>query len=151
MCSGYGGGNVMITVWSDGLMMRHKKLVVVGSTATVNIFVASLTKHCRIFEPIKYGPCHSHEYCTHLGIMPTVPNACSILGTLSGPAPPRVGMPPRPPARGMPPLPLGTPEVFVAGAGVCGFWNLDDILLLGGLSTKDVSVVRNVASMSSGP
>ena len=51
----------------------------------------------------------------------------------------------------MPPLPLGTPDVFVAGAGVCGFWNLDDILLLGGLSTKDVSVVRNVASISSGP
>lgn len=67
-------------------------------------------------------------------------------------APPRVGIPPRPPpARGMPPLPLGTPDVFAAGAGVCGFWNLDDILLLGGLSTKDVSVVRNVASMSSGP
>jgi len=65
--------------------------------------------------------------------------------------PPRVGIPPRPPALGMPPLPLGTPDVFVAGAGVCGVWNLDDILLLGGLSTNEVSVVRNVASMSSGP
>jgi hypothetical protein len=66
-------------------------------------------------------------------------------------APPRVGIPPRPPARGIPPLPLGTPDVFAAGAGVCGFWNLEAILLLGGLSTKEVSVVKNVASMSSGP
>ena len=66
-------------------------------------------------------------------------------------APPRVGIPPRPPARGIPPLPLGTPLVLVAGAGVCGFWNLEWILLLGGLSTNEVSVVRNVASISSGP
>jgi hypothetical protein len=65
--------------------------------------------------------------------------------------PPRTGIPPRPPARGIPPLPLGTPVVFDAGTGVCGVWNLEAILLLGGLSTKDVSVVRNVASMSSGP
>lgn len=46
--------------------------------------------------------------------------------------PPRVGMPPRPPARGIPPLPLGKPDVLEAGAGVCGGWNLDEILLLGG-------------------
>jgi hypothetical protein len=51
----------------------------------------------------------------------------------------------------MPPLPLPIPEVLDAGAGVCGFWNLDEILLLGGFSTNDVSVVRKVASMSSGP
>jgi hypothetical protein len=65
--------------------------------------------------------------------------------------PPRVGIPPPLPARGMPPLPRPIPEVLDAGAGVCGFWNLDEILLLGGFSTKDVSVVRKVASISSGP
>jgi hypothetical protein len=67
-------------------------------------------------------------------------------------APPRVGMPPPLPARGMPPLPLPVPVVVLdAGAGVWGVWNLEDTLLLGGFSTKDVSVVRKVASMSSGP
>lgn len=64
-------------------------------------------------------------------------------------APPRVGIPRPPPARGIPPLPLGAPAVFDAGAGVWGVWNLDEILLLGGFSTKDVSVVRKVASISS--
>jgi hypothetical protein len=66
-------------------------------------------------------------------------------------APPRVGIPPPLPTRGIPPLPLGAPVVLDAGAGVWGVWNLDEILLLGGFSTKDVSVVRKVASMSSGP
>jgi hypothetical protein len=66
-------------------------------------------------------------------------------------APPRVGIPPPLPARGMPPLPLPVPIVLGAGAGVWGVWNLEDTLLLGGFSTKDVSVVRNVASRSSGP
>jgi hypothetical protein len=66
-------------------------------------------------------------------------------------APPRVGMPPPLPARGIPPLPLPIPDVFDAGAGVVGVWNFEDTLLLGGFSTKDVSVVRKVASMSSGP
>jgi hypothetical protein len=51
----------------------------------------------------------------------------------------------------MPPLPLGTPVVLDAGAGVCGLWYFEAILLLGGFSTKDVSVVRKVASISSGP
>ena len=52
-----------------------------------------------------------------------------------------LGIPPPLPALGIPP-PLATLE----GAGVS---NLDpDFLLLGGCSTKDVSVVRKVASIS---
>lgn len=78
------------------------------------------------------------------------------------PAPRAMPLPPLPPLvvpRGIPPplapalgMPLPLPAVFDTGAGVAGVWNLDDILLLGGLSTKEVSVVRKVASMSpSGP
>ena len=66
-------------------------------------------------------------------------------------APPRIGIPPLPRAVGMP-LPLPTPPVvFCAGAGLAAFLNLLAALELGGLSTKDVSVVRNVASTSSTP
>lgn len=65
-------------------------------------------------------------------------------------APPLVGIPPPlPPARGIPPLPLVAAAAFFSpGPGVTGFWNLFATLLLGGLSTKEVSVVRNVASTS---
>lgn len=65
--------------------------------------------------------------------------------------PPRVGIPPLPRAVGMP-LPLPAPRgVFGAGAGLAMFLNLLAALELGGLSTKDVSVVRKVASTSSTP
>jgi len=66
-------------------------------------------------------------------------------------APPRVRIPPLLPARGIPPLPLAAPADLEAAVGVEGVRNLEAALLLGGLSTNDVSVVRNVASRSSGP
>lgn len=65
--------------------------------------------------------------------------------------PPRVGIPPLPRAVGMP-LPLPAPRgVLGAGAGLAAFLNLFAAFELGGLSTKDVSVVRKVASTSSTP
>jgi hypothetical protein len=83
--------------------------------------------------------------------LPAAPLAIPLPPLVPLVAPPRVGIPPLPPALGMPPLPLPVPAVFDAAVGVCGVWYFEDILLLGGLSTNDVSVVRNVASMSSGP
>lgn len=68
--------------------------------------------------------------------------------------PPRVGIPPLPRAVGIPlPLPAAAGVVFlgVRGAGLWAFLNLVAAFELGGLSTNDVSVVRNVASTSSMP
>jgi hypothetical protein len=82
---------------------------------------------------------------------PDAPRAIPLPPLAPLAAPPRVGMPPPLPARGMPPRPRPMLDVLGAGAGVWGVWNLEAILLLGGFSTKDVSVVRKVASMSSAP
>lgn len=83
--------------------------------------------------------------------LPAAPLAMPLPPLVPRVVPPRVGIPPPLPARGMPPLPLGWPPVLGAGAGVWGVWNREAILLLGGWSTKEVSVVRKVASTSSRP
>lgn len=67
-------------------------------------------------------------------------------------APPRVGIPPLPRAVGMPrPLPAAAGVFLGVGAGLATFLNLLAAFELGGWSTKDVSVVRKVASTSSMP
>jgi hypothetical protein len=82
-----------------------------------------------------------------LPLAPLAPLAMPLPPLVPLVVPPLVGIPPPLPARGIPPLPLITP--LFLGVGV---WNLDDGLLLGGFSTKEVSVVRKVASIScSGP
>jgi hypothetical protein len=111
------------------------------------VFLCSLC--CSRGYHISHG-CHCHPHCAPRP-RPEAPLAMPLPPLAALVAPPRVGMPPPLPARGMPPRPRPMPDVLEAGAGVCGVWNLEATLLLGGFSTKDVSVVRKVASISSTP
>jgi|SRR5690242_11876420 len=107
--------------------------------------------YARIY--VSFTACNSFSSANYAALpLPLVDPRAIPLPLVPRVAPPRVGIPPLPRAVGMPlPLPAAAGVFFGVGAGLATFLNLLAAFELGGLSTKDVSVVRKVASTSSMP